>query len=157
EVLKTILLMFKMQSEYSVGKTKDARQILSQMLDISRRTGSNEFAASTIILAAQLEVGMGDTTDARSAIATEFAMAKDRDKRSVAALLMARIGDSNGAEQILSDLAKEFPHDTMLNSVWTPMARAFAEMRGNNPNKAIELLDKARPYEFGIGPNSCGA
>src|SRR5262249_18759527 len=40
EVLKTILLMFKMQSEYSVGKTKDARQILSQMLDISRRTGS---------------------------------------------------------------------------------------------------------------------
>jgi len=157
EVLKTILLMFKMQSEYSAGKTKDARQILSQMLDISRRTGSNEFAASTIILSAQLEAEMGDTTGARAAIAKAFAMAKDRDTRWGAALLMARIGDSNGAEKILSNLAKEFPHDTMLNSVWIPMARAFAEMRGNNPNKAVELLDKARPYEFGIGPNSCGA
>jgi eukaryotic-like serine/threonine-protein kinase len=84
-------------------------------------------------------------------------MAKDRDTRWGAALLLSRIGDSGGAEKILPDLAKTFPHDTILNSVWIPVARALAQTHANNPVKAVELLESARPYELGIGPNSCGA
>jgi len=56
---------------------------------------------------------------------------------------------------MFADLAKEFPSDTMLNAVWVPVARAFAEMHRNNPGKAVELLESARPYELGTGPNAC--
>jgi len=154
DVMKAILLMFKMQIEYSAGKTKDARQILNQIVDISSRSGMNEFASSTVLLGAQLEAEQGDATGARPAIAKAFAMAKDRDTQWGVGLLLASIGDASG-ERMLSDLAKKFPRDTMLNSVWLPLAQALAQMRSNNPNKAIELLEKARPYEFGMGPNSC--
>ncbi len=43
----------------------------------------------------------------------------------------------------------------MLNSVWIPIARAFTEIRRNNGSKAVALLEGARPYELGQGPNSC--
>ena len=39
--------------------------------------------------------------------------------------LLARTGDASGAEKMAEELNKEFPDDTMLNSVWIPIARAF--------------------------------
>jgi hypothetical protein len=50
---------------------------------------------------------------------------------------------------------RDFPNDTMQNSVWIPSARAFTEIRRNNGSKAVALLEGARPYELGQGPNSC--
>jgi hypothetical protein len=70
--------------------------------------------------------------------------------------LLARTGDTAGAEKLASELQSEFPSDTMQNSVWIPIARAFTEIRRNNGAKASALLDAARPYELGQGPNSCG-
>jgi serine/threonine protein kinase/predicted Zn-dependent protease len=157
DVLKALLMMFDMEYKYSKGRVKDARRGLNQIVDGAGRLGLNEFAASTILLAAQLEAELGDTTSARPAITKALGMAKDRDTRWGAALLLSRIGDSGGAEKILPDLAKTFPHDTIVNSVWIPVARALAQMHANNPVKAVELLESARPYELGIGPDSCGA
>lgn len=157
DVLRALLMMLDMEYKYSHGRVKDARRILNQIVDGAGRSGLNEFAASTILLAAQLEAELGDTTGARPAITKALGMAKDRDTRWGAALLLSRIGDSGGAEKILPDLAKAFPHDTMLNAVWIPVAHALAEMRSNNPAKAVEVLESARHYELGIGPNSCGA
>jgi eukaryotic-like serine/threonine-protein kinase len=157
DVLKALLMMFDMEYKYSHGRVKDARRILNQIVEGAGRSGLNEFAASTILLAAQLEAELGDATGARPAITKALGVAKDRDTRWGAALLLSRIGDSGGAEKVLPDLAKAFPHDTMLNSVWIPVAHALAEMHANNPAKAVELLESARPYELGIGPNSCGA
>ena len=81
-------------------------------------------------------------------------MAKDRDTRAGAMDLLARTGDASGAEKLAAGLAQEFPNDTMLNSVWIPIARAFTEIRHNNGSKAVALLEVARPYELGQGPNS---
>jgi predicted Zn-dependent protease len=82
-------------------------------------------------------------------------MAKDRDTRWGAALLLARVGDSNASDKMFGELAKEFPNDTTLNLVWIPISRAISEMGRKNPAKAVEILESARPYELGTGPNSC--
>src|SRR6266536_3441487 len=155
DAVKAILLMFKMQSEYSEGRTQKAKQTLSQAIDLSERSGLKEFAASLVLLGAQLDTELGKETSARPAVANALAMAKDRDTRWGAALLLARVGDSNAADKMFADLAKEFPSDTTLNSVWIPISRAISEMRRNNPAKAVEVLESARPYELGMGPNSC--
>jgi eukaryotic-like serine/threonine-protein kinase len=99
---------------------------------------------------------MGDVSGARRAIATALGMARDRDTLAGVATLMARTGDAAGAGRIFSELARQSPNDTMLNSAWIPIARATAETRRNNPAKAIQILESARPYEFGAGPESCG-
>jgi tetratricopeptide (TPR) repeat protein len=155
EAVKAIILMLKMQSEYFQGKTKAARQTLSQAIDLSERSGLKEFAAGLVVFGAQLEAEMGNPVPARPAVAKALAMAQDRDTRWGAALLLARIGDSSAAEKMFTNLAKEFPNDTMLKSVWIPIAHSIVEMRSDNPAKAIEVLESARPYELGAGPNSC--
>jgi tetratricopeptide (TPR) repeat protein len=153
---KALVLLFKSESEYYEGKIKAGRQTAAQLIDFSKSSGLNEFAASVILVGPSFEVEMGDASGARQAIATALGMARDRDTQMSAAILMARTGDSTGADRILSGLAKQFPDDTMLNSAWIPVERATMEIRRNNPAKAIQLLESARQYEFGSGPFSCG-
>jgi eukaryotic-like serine/threonine-protein kinase len=153
---KALVLLFKSASEYYDGKIKAGRQTAAQLVDFSKRAGLNEFASSVILVGPSFEVEMGDTSGARRAITTALSMAKDRDTQMSAAILMARTGDAAGADRILSGLAKQFPDDTMLNSVWLPVEHATAEIRRNNPAKAIQLLESTRRYEFGSGPFSCG-
>jgi eukaryotic-like serine/threonine-protein kinase len=155
-VIKAILLMFKMETEYYQGKVKAARQTQSEAVDLSKRSGLNEFAASIVLLGPTLEAEMGDSTGVHPAIAKALTMANDKDTRSGAASVMARIGDAAGAERLFADLAKGSPNDTILNSAWIPIARATAEIRHGNPAKAVEFLESARPYELGSGQNACG-
>ena len=155
DAVKVIMLMFKMQSEYFEGKSQRAKQTLSQAIDLGNRSGLKEFAASLVLLGAQFDAELGNETSARPAVSKALSMAKDRDTRWGAALLLARVGDSNAADSMFAQLAREFPDDTTLNSVWIPISQAISDMRRNSPAKAVEVLESARPYELGMGPNSC--
>jgi serine/threonine protein kinase/tetratricopeptide (TPR) repeat protein len=152
---RSLVLMFKMHSEYFDGKLTLARKTLAQAIEASLQSGLKEFAGSLILQAPQFELSVGNSVDARAAIAKAFGMAKTKDNRMNAALLLARAGDAEGAEKTFGELAKESPNDTLLHSVWIPIARASIELRRNNAAKAVELLESARPYELGTGFNSC--
>jgi eukaryotic-like serine/threonine-protein kinase len=156
DTMGTILLMFKAQCEYFQGKVRDARQTMDRVVEQATKAGMKEFAAGMTLAGPQNEVELGSSAGAREAVATAFKIAQDRDTRMGAAILLARAGDAAGAERILEQLAKDFPADTMLNSVWIPVARASAEVRHDNPARAIALLESARPYELGGGPVACG-
>ena len=153
---KALVLMFKSESQYYEGKIKAGKQTVAQLEGFVKGSGLNEFAASIILVGPSFEAEMGDTSEAHRAITTALTLAKDRDTQMAAATLMAQTGDEAGADRILSGLAKQYPNDTMLNSVWIPVSHATVEIRRNNPSKAIQLLESARPYEFGSGPFSCG-
>jgi tetratricopeptide (TPR) repeat protein len=153
---KALVMLFQVQAEYYQGKISSGRKATAQLVDFSKKAGMTEFAASMFLLGPSFEAEMGDFSGVRPAINAALAMAKDRDTRTEAAVVMARTGDSSGAEKMIADLAKQYPNDTMLNSGWIPMARATAETRRNSPMKAIELLESTRPYELGSGPLSLG-
>jgi tetratricopeptide (TPR) repeat protein len=69
------------------------------------------------------------------------------------ATALAICGDTNRAQKLIEELAKDFPLDTLLNNVSLPVARAIVEMQRNNPAQAISLLEVARPYDLsGYGP-----
>ena len=67
--------------------------------------------------------------------------------------------DAAHAQSLADDLAKRFPQDTVLQSVWLPTIRAQIETRRKNSARSIELLQAAVPYELGIlsgsATNSC--
>ncbi len=149
------MLLFKAEGEYSQGKIQAARQTFAENVNLLKSLGANEFAAGLLVSQQQLETELGYSTAAAPVVAKAFAIAKDRDTRAAAMDLLARTGDANGAEKLATELAQESPNDTMLNSVWIPIARAFTEIRRNNGSKAVALLESARPYELGQGPNSC--
>ena len=69
------------------------------------------------------------------------------------ATALALCGDTNRAQKLIEELAKDFPLDTLLNNVSLPVARAIIEIQHNNPAQAITLLEAARPYDLtGYGP-----
>src|SRR5262249_24869408 len=137
------------------GRVTLARQTLAEAIEASQQSGLKEFAGSLSLQGPRLELAIGNSVDARAAIAKAFAVSRSKDNRMNAALLLARIGDAAGAEKMFADLTKESPNDTMLHSVWIPIARAAIEVWRNNGTKAVELLESARPYELGVGFNSC--
>src|SRR5947208_656667 len=139
DTVKVVTLMFKMQSEYFEGKSQKAKQTLSQAIDLSNRSGLKEFAAALVLMGAQFDNELGNEAIVSPAVAKALSMAKDRDTRWGAALILARIGDSNAADKTFADLAREFPNDTTLNSVWIPISQAISDMRRNSPAKAVEV------------------
>ncbi|MGC2768899.1 MAG: hypothetical protein WB607_25585 [Candidatus Acidiferrum sp.] len=82
-----------------------------------------------------------------------------RDAEAQAALAYALAGDTAHAQLLADDLAKRFPQDTVVQSVWLPTVRAQVETGRKNAPRSIELLQAARPYELGMlsssAPNSC--
>jgi predicted Zn-dependent protease len=55
-----------------------------------------------------------------------------------------RIGDEAPTE-----LDKEFPLDTLVQRYWLPVIRAAIALQQKDPNRAVELLEVARPMDLG--------
>ena len=64
-----------------------------------------------------------------------------------AALALAMARDSVLAEKLIADLNARFPTDTLLHAVTIPSIRAAIELARHKPDRAIELLEPARPYD----------
>jgi eukaryotic-like serine/threonine-protein kinase len=81
------------------------------------------------------------------------------DAEAQAALGYASADDAAHAQLLADDLAKRFPRDTVVQSVWLPTIRAQIEASHKNSARSIELLQVAAPYELGMltgsAPNSC--
>jgi predicted Zn-dependent protease len=71
----------------------------------------------------------------------------------MAALALARGGDTVGAEKLAAELEKTSPLDTMVQRYWLPTIRASVALERNDPNRAIELLKVVSPIELGRAGN----
>ena len=81
------------------------------------------------------------------------------DAEAQSALAYALGDDVAHAQSLSDDLAKRFPQDTVVQSVWLPTIHAQIETGRKNPARSIELLQVAAPYELGMlsgsAANSC--
>jgi predicted Zn-dependent protease len=64
------------------------------------------------------------------------------------ATALALCGDTNRAQKLIDELAKDSPLDTLLNNLSIPIVRAIIEIQHNNPTRAITLLEPASPYDL---------
>ena len=69
--------------------------------------------------------------------------------RVLAALALARAGDSKRAKMPAAGLRLEFPSDTILNRYWLPAIEAAVQLSKGDSAGALGRLDIARPSEFG--------
>jgi eukaryotic-like serine/threonine-protein kinase len=76
-----------------------------------------------------------------------------RSARILAALVLARTGDTDRAQKMADELQSENPLNTKINFYWQPVIRAAIQISRKNPGKAIEILQATGPYELGVpGP-----
>jgi len=150
--LEFITRLFQAQREYTEGKTKKARELSTEAVDLAQRRGAQDFAAIVRAATAGNEAELGYIPEARAETSRALALSTGRDVKSICATTLARTGDASQAEKLIEELAKEFPTDTLLNSVSIPAAQAIIEIGRNNPAKAVTLLEAATPYDLGGPP-----
>jgi len=152
------MLSLESDSEAWSGKLGKARELSRRAIETARRSDEKEPAALWQANAAIREALFGKADAARQNAAAAVALAPgSRDAEAQAALAHALAGDAARAQSFVADLAKRFPQDTVVQTVWLPTIRAQIETDRKNPARSIDLLQTAAPYELGMltGNNSC--
>ena len=120
-----------------------------QATEAAKRNEQKETAALWLLNAVLREIEMGNEARAREQATSALALASSRDLQILAALVLARAGDTVRAETMVDDLNKRSPLNTFLNFYWLPTIRASIELKRRHPEKAVDLLRAASAYELG--------
>jgi serine/threonine protein kinase/tetratricopeptide (TPR) repeat protein len=144
-----LLLASQANTQAWFGKLKNARQLTQAAVASAQRNNAKETAALYQAAAALREVESGNPQQARADVDAAMKLAPNRDIRSITALVLAREGDTAGAEKLAAELNKTFPLDTLVQRYWLPTIRAAVALEQREPKRAIELLKTASSIELG--------
>ncbi|MGE5360071.1 MAG: tetratricopeptide repeat protein [Bacteroidales bacterium] len=146
------LLSLQSDTEAYLGRLRKARDLSRRAVDEALRVGAREAAAGWRVNAALREAEFGQAREAREAVADALRLAPGRDVVALAALASARAGDTGRAEQLLRDLVKSHPLNTVIKAYWGPTTAAAVELARANPAAAVDRLKATAPYEMGSPP-----
>ena len=130
------------------GRLKNARELTGRAMDSALYNDAKESAADYQAEAALREVESGNREQARTDADAAVKLAPNRDVRAIAALALARAGDTAGAETLAGELDKMLSRDTLVQRYWLPTIRAAVALERHDPNRAIELLKAPNAIEL---------
>jgi serine/threonine protein kinase/tetratricopeptide (TPR) repeat protein len=146
------LLSFQSDTEAYYGRLSKARTFSRRAVDSAVRSESKEAAALWRVNAALREAELGRTEEARRGVKDALTLAPGRDVNVLAALALARIGETARAKRLVEELAKTYPSNTMLKLYWLPVVNAAMELKAGHSSQALRLLETSAPYELGWPP-----
>src|SRR5271157_3763725 len=135
-------------AEYAMGKMQSAHETVVRAVNLLERQGLKEAAANARAGEIVLDAALGDTQKAHQKATEALTSPVDRDAKMTLASALALCGDTNRAQKLIDELAKDSPLDTLLNNLSIPVVRAIIEIKHNNPTRAITLLEAASPYDL---------
>jgi len=145
--MEDLLLASEADTEAWYGKLKNARELTQRAMASAQHNDAKEAAATYQAVAALREVE-GNRKQAIADANAAVKLAPNRDVRAIAALALARLGDTAQAEQLAAELDKDFPLDTLVQRYWLPTIRAAVALQRKNPIRAVELLNLASTMEL---------
>jgi tetratricopeptide (TPR) repeat protein len=147
------MLFLEAQGEYALGRAQRAHDTFTRAISLVERQGFKEAAADARAGETIVEASLGNIQEAHQRATEALSSPVDRDTKMTLAAVLALCGDTNRAQKLIDELAKDFPLDTLLNNAALPIARALVEIQRNNPVQAITLLEAVSPYDLaGYGP-----
>ena len=131
------------------GRLNEAQQLFSEAREDARKNHLPEWEAKIYADEADLLADLGFAAAARKQAVLSLTLApEDMDVESYSALALARSGDAAAAQTAMRKAATRFPLDTLLNYAKLPPVQAAIDMRSNNPEAALNVLQSARQYDF---------
>jgi len=134
------------------GRLEKARDLARRASDSAVRSDAKETGAQWLAFQALREAELGNVSAARQAVARALALAPGRYVKVLAALALARSGETSQSRTILEALEKSEPTNTYLKVYWFPLLEASIAMAQQAPDRAIVALEPALPYELGSPP-----
>ncbi|MGH9745926.1 MAG: winged helix-turn-helix domain-containing protein [Candidatus Acidiferrales bacterium] len=141
-------LAAKSDAEGYFGRLLKARDFSRRAVDSALRNDEKEAAAQWKMDQALREAEFGYSQIALKDTAAARALTPSHDTQILAALALARTGNTGDALKLADDLQKRYPLDTLVNDYWLPVIRASVELNRRRPEQAIKLLEPAMPYEL---------
>jgi len=144
------------------GKMKLARKLADQASSLEQRAERNVAASNYEVGAAFREAFFGSAVEARRRVSSarkllSAAGRPDTDIAFTEATIEVLLGDTARSEALANQLAKRYPEDTLVQNNLVPAVRAQIAIHRGNPMYAIELLERARPYELAFGDKLASA
>jgi eukaryotic-like serine/threonine-protein kinase len=130
------------------GHLQQARRWSQRASDLARQAGHRERAALFETRAALWEAFFGNAPLAERTAKGALALAKNREVKYGAALVLAMSGDASQAQSLANDLERDFPEDTSVRFNYLPAVYATLALDRGDPSKAIKLLQVAVPYDL---------
>jgi tetratricopeptide (TPR) repeat protein len=134
-------------AETYYGRLSIARDASRRAEDSDRKNGANETAAFWRAYDAVHEAEAGNVAEARKQAESALAMALERDVRVLAALALARSGESDHAQRLAESLNLEYQLDTLMQHYTLPTIRATSALNKRDAKQALEILQTASGYE----------
>jgi eukaryotic-like serine/threonine-protein kinase len=144
-------LMQQSDTEAHHGRFQKAREFTRQAIESAKRRDAKETATFYQARAAEREGLVGNSVQAHQAAIAALALSSGLLVKSVSAQALALAGDAAQAQRLVDDLNHNYPLATLVQGYGLPIIRADIELHHDNPSKAIEFLNVARPFELG-GP-----
>ena len=136
----------------SHGQMQKAGELMQRSVQVSDRLGFKGTTADTQAGSAVTLAEVGNVSKAKELAASSSVSVHERVNMELAAIALAMTGDVNRSQAIMDDLGRRFPDDTLLHQVFIPVVRALIELDHKAPDKAIQALQSATPYELGTVP-----
>jgi tetratricopeptide (TPR) repeat protein/predicted Ser/Thr protein kinase len=135
------------QTAAFAGQWRRAQDLSRRAIDLAARGDAIEPAARYHAEQSLRAAVFGLFTTAKAAGAQSLALERNQVTLTRAALALALCGESSHTQQLVDELAKRYPKDTLVNGLWLPVIRAVLELQRGNGAQAIELLEAPRRYE----------
>jgi len=141
------VLPYVAQATSGLARLKQARQLYELALQAALERGEREYAANNTYDESLAEAELGDAAGAKADVARALKWNPDPAAGVYAALTLARVGETQQAAA-LAKAADVRPDDTLHNAVALPAARAAIALAQHEPQRAIEALRAALPYDL---------
>jgi eukaryotic-like serine/threonine-protein kinase len=131
------------RSDYH-GKVREARELTDRATALAEREQRAETAANYQGWQALTEALFGNGREAQNRAAAALKVSSTRPIVALAAVA----GERTRAQALIAELDKRYPDDTFLHNSWLPLVNAQLALKRNDAQTAIQILQRAQPYEL---------
>ena len=129
------------------GHLKKMHEILNRVMEEARPMNLSENVAQLMLDQAQFEALAGFRSQAVDDASAALKTSASPYVKLGAGGVLALVGQDAKAKSLLEEAAKLRPDDTLVQAVAVPGIQALLELKRDNPTRALELLQRAQPYD----------
>src|SRR5207302_3703446 len=149
------ILGMQADTEAYAGHLAKAREITRRAVESALRADNKESAAFWQLTGALREALFGHLEEAKQGATAALALVPDsRDAQQLAAVVLARAGDTARVRNLSAALAKRYPLHSLVQSYWLPTIQAQIALNARDAPGAITQLRNAAALEYGLSISS---
>jgi eukaryotic-like serine/threonine-protein kinase len=131
------------------GHRKQLVEAFEQISEAMQREGFRESAAQMLSQEALFEAEIGNGPRAKEIATRSLALSRSRSNGPNLLVALSLAEDRSRAQKLLIALKDDYPEDTLIQSVYIPMAEAIMQTSTAQSAQSIEILRPAVRFEMG--------